>query len=99
MKKALKLLAKTASISLGLTAAASAIDPAIENNIFGSDISTLIIWREEMNDIMNIVKSLEESGLLKKGIRETTENKAKQQKGGLLGFLLGKVSARLLGNL
>ena len=43
MKKALKLLAKTASISLGLTAAASAIDPAIENNIFGSDISTLII--------------------------------------------------------
>ena len=52
-----------------------------------------------MNDIMNIVKSLEESGLLKKGISETTENKSKQQKGGLLGFLLGKVGARLLGNL
>ena len=44
---------------------------------------------EEMNDVMKIVKSLEEPGLLTKGVRETTENEAKEQKGGFLRMLLG----------
>ena len=41
---------------------------------------TLIILNEEMNDIMKIVKSLEESGLLITCVSETTKNEAKEQK-------------------
>ena len=48
---------------------------------------------------MKIVKSLEVSGLLKKGVGETIKNEAKQQKGGFLGLLLGTLGASLLGNL
>ena len=61
--------------------------------------TTLIISNEEMNDILKIVKSLEESGLLIKGIRKTIKNEAKEQKGGFLGILLGTSGARLLGKL
>ena len=43
-----------------------------------------------------IVKSLEVSGLLIKGISETIKNEAKQQKGGFLGMLLGTLGANLL---
>ena len=52
-----------------------------------------------MNDIMNIVKSLEESGLLIKGFSETIKDEAKEQKGGFLSMLLGTLGASLLGNL
>ena len=45
---------------------------------------TLIISNEEMNDIMKIVKSLQESGLLMKGISGTIKNEAKEQKGRFL---------------
>ena len=62
--KVLKLFAKSSLISLGLTAAAAATDAAIHKKMFGSGNSTLIISNEEMNDIMKIVKSLEESDLL-----------------------------------
>ena len=48
--------------------------------MFESDFTTLIISNEEMNDIMNIVKSLEESRLLIKGVSETTRNRAREQK-------------------
>ena len=98
-KNLLKPLAKSVLIPLGLTAAASATDAAIHKKMFGSGTTTLIILNEEMNDIMEIVKSLEESGLLIKGVRETIKNKAKGQKGGFLGMLLGTLGARLLGNL
>ena len=40
-------------------------------------MKTLIFFNEEMNDIMKIVKSYKESGLLRIGISETTENEAK----------------------
>ena len=56
---ALKPLAKSVLISLGSTAALSATDAAIYKKMFESDFTTLIISNEEMNDIMNIVKSLE----------------------------------------
>ena len=77
----LKLLAKTVLIPLGLTVA-SAADAAIHKKIFGSGFTTLIISNVEMNDVMKIVKSLEESGsgLLIKGVSETIENEAKEQK-------------------
>ena len=52
-----------------------------------------------MDDIMKIVKSLEESVLSIKGVSETTKNKVKEQKGGFLGMLLGTFGASLLGNL
>ena len=52
-----------------------------------------------MNDIMKIVKSLEESGLLIKDLSESIKNEANKQKGGFLGMLLGTLGASLLGNL
>ena len=95
----LKTLAKSVLIPLGLTAATSAIEAAIPKKMFGSDFATLIISNEETNEIMKIVKSLEESGLLIKGISETIKKEAKEQKGEFLGMLLGLLDARLLGNL
>ena len=65
---------KTVLIPLGLTAAESATDAAIYKKMFGSGKTTLIISNEEMNDIMKIVKSLEESGLLMKDVSETIKN-------------------------
>ena len=62
-------------------------------------MTTLIISNEEMNDIMKITKSLEESWLLIKGVSETIKNEAKEQKGGFLGILLGTLGASLLENL
>ena len=73
MKNVLKLLAKSVFIPLGLTVAALATDVAIHKKMFESGITT-IISNEEMNDIMKIVKSLEESGLLIKGVSETIKN-------------------------
>ena len=67
--------------------------------MFGSGTTALIISNEEINDIMKIVKSLEESGLLIKDVSKTIKNKAKEQKGGFLGMLLGTLGASLLGNL
>ena len=50
-----------------------------------------------MNDIMKIVKSLEESGLLINSVGETIKNEAKEKKAGFLGILLGTLVANLLG--
>ena len=63
------------------------------------NLATLMISNEEMNDIMKIVKSLEESGLLIKDVGETIKNEATGQKGGFLRMLLGILGASLLGNL
>ena len=52
-----------------------------------------------MKDIMIIVKSLEESGLVLKDVSETIKNGAKEQKVRFLGMLLGTLHASLLGNL
>ena len=59
-------------------------------------MTTLIISNEEMEDIMEIVKSLEESGLLLEGASEAVKDKTKEQKFGFLGMLLGTLSASLL---
>ena len=40
-----------------------------------------------MKDKIEIVKSLEDSGLLSKGVSETIQNEAKEQKGGFLSML------------
>ena len=52
-----------------------------------------------MGDIMKLVKSLEESGLLIKDLSETIKNEAKEQKGGFSSMLLGTLGASLLENL
>ena len=52
-----------------------------------------------MKDIIEIVKSLEDSGLLLKALSETTQNESKEQKGGFLSMLLGTLGASLLGNI
>ena len=40
-----------------------------------------MISNDEMKDIIEIVKSLEDSGILLKGVSETVQNEAKEQKG------------------
>ena len=52
-----------------------------------------------MEDIMEIVKSLGNSGLLLKQVSDTIQNEAKEQTGGFLGMLLGSLGASLLGNI
>ena len=52
-----------------------------------------------MNDILKIVKSLEDFGILLKGVSETIKNEAKEQKVGFLSMLLGTLGASLLGDL
>ena len=77
----LKPLVKIVLIPLGLTATASATDAAILKNMSGSGTTTLMIFNEEMNDIMKIIKSLEESGLLKKDVSQTIKNEGNGKKG------------------
>ena len=93
-----KPLAKSVLIPLGLTATVSAADSAIHKKMFGSGFITLMISNEEMNNITKIVKSLEESGLLKKGIDKTIQNEAKKQKGVFLVMLLRILGASFLGS-
>ena len=70
IRNALKPLARSVLISLELTTAASETDTTIHEKMFGSGTTTLITSNEEMDDIMKIVKSLEESGLLIKGVNQ-----------------------------
>ena len=80
MKIVVTPLAESVLIPLGLSAGMSAADSAIQKKIYGSDTATLIIANEEMEDIIKIVESLEESVLLIKEISETIDNEAKEQK-------------------
>ena len=73
----LKPLAKSVLMPFRLTVAASATDAAIHKKVIESGDTTLIISNEEMNDIMKIITSLEEFGLLIKGLSETIKNEAK----------------------
>ena len=58
-----------------------------------------MISNDEMKGIFEIVKSLEDSGLLLNGVSETIQNKDKEQKGGFLSIFLGTFGAILLGNI
>lgn len=61
-------------------------------------MTTVIITTEELNKMMKIIKSLEDSNILSKGATKTTENETKEQKGGVFGMLLGTLGAILLEN-
>ena len=61
--------------------------------------AALIFSNDEMKYILKIVKSLEDSGLLLKGITETVKNEAQEKRGGFLSMLLGTLGASLLRNI
>ena len=90
MGNVLKPPAKSVLIPLGLTAAAaaSATDAAIHKKMFGSGMTTLIISNDKMNDIIKLVKSSKESGLLIKGNSKTIKNEAKEQKRRISGNVI-----------
>ena len=79
-----------------LTAAASATDAAIQKKNFGSR-TMLLFPNEEIDDIIKIVKSIEDVGLLIRGVSETVENRVK--KGRFLDMLAVILGASLLGNM
>ena len=97
MKSVIKPLAKSVLIPLGLTAAA---DTGIHKKILGSghNNTTLIISNDEMDDILKIIKSLEDSGVLLKGVSVTIQHEAKEQRGGFLSMLSGTLGASLFGD-
>ena len=85
IKNVIKTLAKSVLIPLGLTAAASAAEAGIHKKILGSghnhpSSTTLIISNNEIEDIIKMVKSLKNSGLLLKGVTETVQNEVKKTK-------------------
>ena len=98
MKSVLTPSAKNILLSLGLSAGMSAADASIQKKIYESGTAALIISNEEMVDIMKMVNSLEETGLLIKGISETIKNKTKKYKGGFLSMLLGTLAVSWLGS-
>ena len=69
--------AKSVLLPLRLSAEILAADAGIQKKMYGSGTTALIIWNGEMEDIMEIVKSLEESRLLIKVISKTIKNEAK----------------------
>ena len=76
LKSVVKLLGM-----LGITAAASATDAAINKKILGSGgHATLIISNDDMQDLLKIVKSLEDSGILLDRITETVKNGVKDRR-------------------
>ena len=103
MKNVIKPLAKSVLIPLRLTAASAATDAGIHKNILGSGNTTLIISNDELKDMIKIVKSLEDSGLLFKEVSDlkklTIQNEAKEQSAGFLIVLTGTLAASLLGNI
>ena len=100
IKSVIKPLAKSVLVPLGLTAAADAgihLDHTLGSG--NNNNTILIISNDEMDDILKIVKSLEDSEVLLKGVSETIQNEAKEQRGGFLSMLLGTLGASLLGDL
>ena len=87
VKNVIRPLAKSVLIPLGLTAAASSADAEIHKKTLGSGNTTLIISNDEIHDISKIVKYLEDSGLLIKGVTETVQNEVKEQEGGFVSAL------------
>ena len=80
--------------ALGLT------DPAIHKKVLGKgNHTTLLISHDDLNDLLKVIKSLENSGILLDGITETVKNEVKEQKGGFLSTLLSVLGSALLSNI
>ena len=70
----------------------------LKKKMLGSGTKTLIISNDEKDDILKIVNPLEDSNVLLKGVSETIQHEAKEQRGGFLSMLLGTLGASLLGD-
>ena len=103
-------LANNILVPLQITAAASALDARIQKKIHdsgcppstmkvGSGTTTLIISNKEINEIIKMVQVLDDSNILLKGVTETIKNENKEQRGGLLGTLVGTLGSILLESL
>ena len=57
---------------------------------------TLFISNGDMNDLIKIIKSSEDSGVLIDGVTETVKYEIKKQEGGFLGALLASLFASLV---
>ena len=78
LKSVIKLLGL-----LGLTAASSAVDAGVQKKIYGSgSATTLLVSNDNIQDILGVVKSLENCGVLLKRITKTIHNDIFEQKGG-----------------
>ena len=98
--KPAKSIGKNILAPLGLSAAMSATDAAIQKKKrYGSGNNTLIISNNDLNGLIKIVTALEEHDILLKGTAKTIKNETKEQKGGFLSMLLGTLGPSLLGNL
>ena len=78
-KNVLRYVAKSVLIPLGLVAEALAANSGMHKIVFGLKTTVLITWNEEMNDVMKTAESLEDPGLLIKGVSETIENEAEEK--------------------
>ena len=56
----------------------------------------LFILNEDMNDIIKIIKSLQDSGALIDGVTETVKQEIKKQEGRFLGALLALLAVSLV---
>ena len=110
LSKFLVPLVKNVIGPLVITAAASAIDGAIQNKMHGRGILnndnddndydiSISIKEKELKDILKIMKSIEENGVFIEGISDTVKQKVNKQKGGLLSLLLGTLAPSILGNI
>ena len=66
--------------------------------MLGSGNKTVIKSNNEIEDIIKLVKSLQDSGLLLEGVTDTVQNEVREQKREFLSMLLGTLGAFLLGN-
>ena len=90
-------LGKSILVPLGLGAAMSATDAAIQKNVHGYGTKTVRFFNKDLDDMTKIVKALEDSDVLMKGVTKTLKNDIK--KGGallLIPLLLGTLGASLL---
>ena len=96
---------KNVAAPLGLSVAMSGIDGAIQRKIhgYGSKSGTTGKFsNEEINDMVNIVKTLEDSDILMKGSTKTFKNDVRElhsKKGGalpLIPMILGTLGASIL---
>ena len=96
-------LAKNVLASSATMAFVSAIDGSIQKKIHGGLVRAgkripLAISNEDV-DIIRIIKSLENSGVLTDGVSETKKQEIKRQEVGFLGMLLGTLGVSMLGNM
>ena len=81
--------AKKFLASLGITEAASPIDPGILKKIHGFGTTTLIVSNKETNCITKIIQAFEDSNILFKGVTKTTKNETKKTKRRILKHVVG----------